>query len=51
MMKFGRKYNFGEVIIAEVQFTDTLEIKRRPALILFEEYNIIVVASSHQILK
>jgi len=36
--------NFGDVILAEVQFTDTFEIKKRPALVLFEEYNNIVVA-------
>ncbi len=37
-------YNFGDVILAEVQFTDTFEIKTRPALVLFEEYENIVVA-------
>jgi len=37
-------YNFGDVILAEVQFTDTFEIKTRPALILFEEQGNIVVA-------
>ena len=35
---------FGEVILAEVQFTDTFETKERPALVLFEEYGNIVVA-------
>jgi len=34
----------GEVVLAEVQFTDTFEIKTRPALVLFEEYDNIVVA-------
>ena len=38
------KYNFGNVILAEVQFTDTFEIKRRPAIVLFEEYNNVVCA-------
>lgn len=37
-------YNFGDVILASVQFTDTFEIKKRPALILFEEQGNIVVA-------
>lgn len=37
-------HNFGEIVLAEVQFTDTFEIKTRPALILFEEGNNIVVA-------
>ena len=37
-------YKTGDVILAEVQFTDTFEIKTRPAVVLFEEYgNIIVV--------
>lgn len=43
-MKFGKMFNFGDVIIAEVQYTDTFEIKTRPALVLFEEHgNVIVI--------
>jgi mRNA interferase MazF len=42
MMKFGKEYNFGDIILAEVQFTDTFEVKRRPALVLFEEYGNII---------
>lgn len=38
------QYKFGDIILAEVQYTDTFEVKRRPALILFEEYDNIVVA-------
>ena len=34
----------GDVIIAQIQFTDTFEIKKRPALVLFEEYDNVVVA-------
>ncbi|MBU4267062.1 MAG: type II toxin-antitoxin system PemK/MazF family toxin [Candidatus Altiarchaeota archaeon] len=34
----------GDVVLAEVQFTDTFEIKTRPALVLFEEYDNVVVA-------
>lgn len=34
----------GDVILTNVQFTDTFEIKKRPALILFEELENIVVA-------
>jgi len=34
----------GEVVLTKVQFTDTFEIKKRPALVLFEEFNNIVVA-------
>ncbi len=44
MMKFGRKYKFGDVILASVQYTDTSEIKTRPALVLFEEHENIVIA-------
>lgn len=34
----------GDVILTNVQFTDTFEIKKRPVLILFEELDNIVVA-------
>lgn len=34
----------GDVIIANLQFTDTFEIKRRPAVVLFEEFDNVVVA-------
>ena len=37
-------HNFGEVILAKVQYSDTFEIKERPALVLFEEYGNVVVA-------
>ena len=37
-------HKFGEIVLASVQFTDTFEIKKRPALILFEEQGNIVVA-------
>lgn len=37
-------HKFGEVILAEIQFSDSLEIKTRPALVLFEDYGNIVVA-------
>jgi len=37
--------NFGDVIITEVQYTDTFEIKTRPALVLFEEYGNVVAAA------
>tara|TARA_Y100000310_G_scaffold327446_1_gene393818 strand:+ start:4238 stop:4540 length:303 start_codon:yes stop_codon:yes gene_type:complete len=37
--------SFGEVILAEIQFVDTLETKKRPALVLFEEYGNVVVAA------
>ena len=34
----------GDVIVARVQFTDTFETKKRPALVLFEEFDNVVVA-------
>lgn len=37
-------HNFGDIILAEVQFTDTFEVKTRPVLVLFEEFGNIVVA-------
>lgn len=45
--------NSGQVILTKIQFTDTFEIKTRPALILFEEYDNIVVAgiTSNQAMK
>ena len=34
----------GDVLLAEIQFTDTFEIKTRPCVALFEEYGNVVVA-------
>lgn len=34
----------GDVVLAQVQYTDTFEIKKRPALVLYEEHDNIVVA-------
>ncbi|MEE8402475.1 MAG: type II toxin-antitoxin system PemK/MazF family toxin [Candidatus Hydrothermarchaeaceae archaeon] len=34
----------GDVVVARVQFTDTFEIKKRPALVLFEDFGNVVVA-------
>ena len=36
-------HKLGEVILAQIQFVDTLEVKTRPAVVLFEEYGNIVV--------
>ncbi|HLD97982.1 MAG TPA: type II toxin-antitoxin system PemK/MazF family toxin [Candidatus Nanoarchaeia archaeon] len=44
MTKYGKKYNFGDIIITKVQFSDTFEIKKRPALVLFEEYGNVICA-------
>jgi mRNA interferase MazF len=45
------QYKFGDIILAEVQYTDTFEIKTRPALVLFEEMSNIVVAGITSNLK
>ena len=37
-------HNAGDVVLAKVQFADTFEIKTRPALVLFGEFDNIVVA-------
>jgi len=43
-MRYGRMLRSGDVVLAKVQFTDTFEVKTRPAIILFEELNNAVVA-------
>lgn len=43
MMRIGKRYKFGNIILAQVQYTDTFEIKKRPSLVLFEEQGNIVV--------
>ena len=43
-MRLGRMPKFGEDVLTQVQFVDTLEKKKRPALVLFEEYGNVVVA-------
>jgi mRNA interferase MazF len=43
-MKLGKMLRSGDIILAQVHFTDTFEIKKRPALVLFEEYGNVVVA-------
>jgi len=41
----------GDVILAKVQFTDTFEVKIRPAVVLFEEFDNVVVAGITSNLK
>ncbi len=43
-MKSGKMPESGDVVLAQVQFTDTFEIKKRPAVVLFEELGNVVVA-------
>lgn len=34
----------GDVVLTKVQFTDTFEVKTRPAVVLFEEFGNVVIA-------
>src|SRR3989344_6322909 len=43
-MRNGKMLEAGTVVLAKVQFTDTFEIKKRPAVVLFEELDNIIVA-------
>ncbi len=43
-MKFGKMLKPGDVIIAEVFFADSSKVKLRPALVLFEEFDNVIVA-------
>ena len=36
-------HRFGEVVLSTIQFTDTFDIKKRPALVLFEESGNVIV--------
>ena len=44
-------HKLGEVVLAEIQFVDSPDIKTRPAAILFEEYGNIVIAGITSNLK
>jgi mRNA interferase MazF len=44
MTKSGIVYKFGDVVLVEVPFTDSAQVKLRPALVLFEELDNVVVA-------
>ena len=37
-------FKSGDVVLSKIQFTDTFEVKIRPALVLFEEFDNVVVA-------
>jgi mRNA interferase MazF len=41
--RLGKMHNFGEVVLTSVQYADTFEMKKRPAVILFEENGNVVV--------
>ena len=51
MMLIGKMLKSGDVVLTRLQFTDTLEIKTRPALVLFEEYDNVIVAGITSNLK
>ncbi len=44
MTKCGIMYSSGDVLLCQVQFADSFELKTRPAVVIFEEYGNIVVA-------
>jgi mRNA interferase MazF len=44
MMDLGKMFKSGDVVLTNIQFADSFEIKKRPALILFEEFDNFVVA-------
>ncbi|MFA5361284.1 MAG: type II toxin-antitoxin system PemK/MazF family toxin [archaeon] len=37
-------FNSGEVVLANIQFTDSFEVKKRPCVVLFTEMGDVVVA-------
>ena len=41
----------GDIIVASVQFTETAEVKTRPAVVLFEELGNVVIAGITSNLK
>jgi mRNA interferase MazF len=50
-MRLGKMLKAGDVIVASVQFTDTDEVKHRPAVVLFEELGNVVIAGVTSNLK
>jgi mRNA interferase MazF len=50
-MRLGKMLKPGDVILASVQFTDTDEVKVRPAVVLFEELGNVVIAGVTSNLK
>jgi mRNA interferase MazF len=50
-MRPGSMLRAGDFILASVQFTDTAEVKTRPAVVLFEELGNVVIAGVTSNLK
>ena len=42
--RHGNVLKSGDVVLADVQFVDTFEVKKRPALVLFKELGNVIVA-------
>ncbi|MFT4312441.1 MAG: type II toxin-antitoxin system PemK/MazF family toxin [Candidatus Woesearchaeota archaeon] len=42
--RLGKMPKPGDIVLTKIQFTDTFDIKTRPAVILFEEFDNFVVA-------
>jgi mRNA interferase MazF len=50
-MRLGKMHRAGDLILASIQFTDTDEVKTRPAVVLFEELGNVVIAGVTSNLK
>jgi mRNA interferase MazF len=50
-MRPGKMLRPGDVVVASVQFTDSDEVKTRPAVVLFEEHGNVVIAGITSNLK
>ena len=44
MMKFGKMHKAGDIVLSYMQFADAFELKKRPGVVLFSEYDNIVIA-------
>jgi mRNA interferase MazF len=50
-MSLGKMLRAGDIIIVSVQFSDSAEVKTRPAVVLFEELGNVVIAGITSNLK
>jgi mRNA interferase MazF len=51
MTRLGNTFKPGDVVLTSVQYTDSTEIKTRPAVVLFEELGNVVIAGVTSNLK
>ena len=42
-MNFGKMFDSGDVVLTRIQFSDSFEVKVRPALVLFNDFGNLVV--------